>query len=112
MATLDIPTLAGSVAPDYTQRTSLDGRDFILRFLWNQREGRWHLYLHDAGNVLLATVKLVCDVNLLLAAQWDARVPQGPLRVMSLNQDQSPPGLDDLAEGERCSLVYTTTIEQ
>lgn len=109
MATLDIPTRGDH--PDYTQRTSLDGRDFILRFLWHPREERWYLYLHDSAEVLLVSVKLVCDVNLLLPAQWDPRIPQGTLRVLSLNQDQSPPKYGELAPGERCSLVYFSTVE-
>lgn len=112
MAILDIPTRAGSDAPDYLQRLSLDGRDYIFRMLWNQREGRWYLEVRNESNVHLDTVKLVCRVNLLLSAQWDVRIPPGVLRVQSLNDDQSPPGLDDLAPGGRCSLTYVTFSEQ
>lgn len=91
----------------YTQRTRLDGREFTLRFAWNQREERWYLSVLDSEEVLLvAGIKLVCNWPLLRYAQWDKRVPPGDLRVSALSANDSPPGFEDLGEGLRCELVY------
>jgi len=106
MATeLVIPTVVGS--PDYTLRTRLDGREYNLRFLWNQREGRWYLNISDDSDTpIVSGQKLVCNWPLLRFYQYDKRVPPGDLRVISLSADGSPPGWEDLEIGRRCQLVY------
>ena len=46
MARFLVPTRPG--VPDYSQRTSLDGRTYLLTFRWNEREeSAWYLSLAD-----------------------------------------------------------------
>lgn len=104
---LIIPTYSNA---DYYSRTTLDGRDFNLRFQWNQYESRWALSIFDeTGDVLLAGgLKLVCNVPLLRAYHYDERLPPGELVVVDQTLDGSPPGLEDLGEGKRCTLTYAS----
>lgn len=100
-----IPTAQG--VPYYSVRTTLDGRDFGLRFRWNQREERWYLDLRDgAGSLIAAGMKLVCNWPLLRYKKWDPRTPPGELVVVTLSPDRSPPGVDELGVGLRCELTY------
>lgn len=100
-----IPTLQGE--PYYTQRTKLDGREFVLRFAWNQGLARWFLdIMADDGSMLVAGLRLVPNWPLLRFYQYDSRVPQGDLRVMTFDPTSEPPGLDDMGVGLRCELTY------
>ncbi len=100
-----IPTLMG--VPHYTQRTRLDGREFTLRFMWNMRAERWALDISDDTETLLVGgIWIVANWPLLRPYQWDPRVPPGDLRAIDLSADGSPPGVNDMAIGQRCELVY------
>ncbi len=110
MSTFVIPTTPG--VPYYTQRTKLDGRDYNLRFAWNQRAERWTLDILDEAAVpIVSGIKLVTNFPLLRSYQWDPDVPPGKLLVMTLTQDRSPPGFYDLGIGRRCELTYFSATE-
>jgi hypothetical protein len=109
-ASLVIPTVAG--VPYYTMRTRLDGREYNLRFAYNERSDRWHLDIAtDADEPLVSGIKLICNWPLLRFFKWDRRLPPGELRVMDLSPDGSPPGLYDLEIGRRCELTYFPVSE-
>lgn len=100
-----IPTQQG--VPYYSQRTALDGRDYTLRFAWNERDGRWSLDLLESDETpIIQGMKLVTKAPLLRAYHADARVPVGELIVSTFQADTSAPGLYDLGIGLRCTLVY------
>ena len=106
-----IPTQQG--IPFWVQRTTLDGRDYNLRFAWNQREERWYLDLADGdGTAILSGLKLVTNWPLLLAYHADPRVPPGELIVLTSQADTSPPGLRDMGAGLRCELTYVSPNAQ
>lgn len=103
-----------STADDaYTsQRTRLDGRDYLLRFAYNEREERWYLSLYDEDELpVLQGLKLVANHPLLKAYRSNPDVPPGELVVADLTGDNSPPTLDELGEGRRCELLYITAAE-
>jgi hypothetical protein len=105
MATLLIPTTPG--VPFYTQKTRLDGVDYVLEFRYSQREDRWYLDISDSEEVpILTGLKLIANWPLLQAYHYDTRVPPGELMAISLVADDSPPGLNELGEGLRCELTY------
>lgn len=107
---VDIPTVAG--VPYYTLRTRLDGRDYNMRFAWNERAERWHLdIMTDTGELLVAGIKLVANWPLLRFYHSDSRLPPGELSVIDLTPDGSPPGLSDLEIGARCTLTYYPTTD-
>ena len=110
MRTLAIPTTPGLAY--YTQRTRLDGREYNLRFAWNQGAERWTLDILDSEDTpIVVGIKLVTNWPLLRAYQYDARVPQGDLRVTTLMPDDRPPGYHDLGIGLRCELTYFSATD-
>lgn len=107
---LQIPTTAGN--PDYTQRTRLDGREYLLHFKWNQLCEHWTLDIYDdVETILVSGIKLIANWPLLRFYQWDSRMPPGNLVVVDLTPDGSPPGFEDLEIGRRCELVYYPATE-
>ncbi len=104
MSILIIPT---GNEPRYSQRTSLDGVEYDLRFDYIARLGRWSLSIYDIDDQPLATgMMLVAGKLLCVRRRYDPNVPQGALFLMS--PDNSSPGLDDLLPDGKCQLVYRT----
>lgn len=100
---------------DYRQVTTLDGRDYVLRFNFNQREGKWYLSIGDERDVnIVHGIKVVPLVSLLRKVK-DARKPPGLLMARDLTASDAAfelgekiidldPGLNDL--GGRVALFY------
>lgn len=90
---------------DWTQRTALGGVDFLLRFRWSQREGRWLLTVSDSDGAAVASgVVLVAGLPLLRRVA-DARRPTGELLVVDVSgANDADPAFDDL--GDRFALLY------
>jgi hypothetical protein len=100
-----VPTSPG--VPYYSQTTKLDGRDFFLRFAFNEREVAWYLSIYDEQRVpLLLGIKLVVNWPLLRHYHYDPRIPPGELMALDLTGDGATPGLDELGEGKRVELHY------
>jgi hypothetical protein len=90
--------------PLWDERTTLDGREYLIRLDWNGREGRWYLSLETVDGIqLMRGVKIVSNWPLLrrLVAP---EAPPGPLIAQSFSPDTSPPGFYDL--GRRVRLLY------
>jgi len=105
MTTLVIPTVQGEAF--YSIRTRLDGSDYNLRFAWNERADRWHLDIADEANIPLVTgIKIMTNWPLIRYYRYNLTVPQGSLLALTTTLDLSPPGLYDLGEDRRVSMVY------
>jgi hypothetical protein len=111
-----IPT--STTLPDYRQTTSLEGRDYVLRFRWNTREARWYLDVADQDETpIVSGLKLVAEAPLLRLVRRDDRRPPGELWVRDREARTSAagklvardPGLDEL--GGRCALLYFAAAE-
>lgn len=90
--------------PFFTQRTTLDGREYLLTFDWNQREQKWYLSIADQDEVpIVSSIKLVANFPLthLLV---DSRSPPGELFAMDTSGNGLDPLLSDL--GTRVLLLY------
>lgn len=94
----------------WSQRTALDGVDFLLTFRWNQRDGKWLLDLADAEeSPIVSGLALLTDVTLLLGVV-DARRPAGELSIVdTTGANDADPAFDDL--GTRFVLMYVTAAE-
>lgn len=104
-----VPCTPSGVAR-WTQRTALDGRDYLLTFDWNQRDGRWRLDVADAAGVPLATGVSLVTRGYPLAGVVDALRPAGDLVVVdATGANDLDPGFADL--GARFQLVYFTAAE-
>lgn len=103
---------------DYRQVTSLDGRDYVLRFIHNAREDRWYVQISDQDGDPIVSTKVVAEIDLLQRVT-DPRRPPGKLVARDLSatdpSDTQPkilsedPGLRDL--GGRVTLLYFTAAE-
>lgn len=91
--------------PLYTERVTLDGQEYLFRFNWNGREGRWYLDLGDVSeNWIVVGIKIVCNWP-LFRRQVDSRMPPGVLLAVDYsNLGGEPPSLPDL--GRRVKLIY------
>jgi len=110
---IPLPTL-----PDSVQTTTLDGQDFRLRFIWNQREDTWFLSIADgSGSPIADGIKVVVSSD-LLALVSGPRAPIGVLMAIdgravpsteALKTLAVDPGFADL--GDAIRLVYATAAE-
>lgn len=90
--------------PLYTERVTLDGQEYLLRFDWNGREGRWYLDIGDVSeNWIVRGVKLIADWPLLRRCV-DPRRPPGTLMAVDFSGAGEPPSLSDL--GRSVKLIY------
>lgn len=93
--------------PRYSQRVKLSGVDYLLKFHWNSRSGRWFLDLYsDEEERIVMGIALTVNRPLFLRHHFDPRVPPGELFVVTTTDDQTAPTLDELGEGKRCELTY------
>ncbi len=92
--------------PFYTMSTTLDGSDYLFEFRYNQREDAWYfdIGLTD-GTVLVRGTKVVCNVSLLKRFA-DSRMPKGTLFAWPNTNSRLAPGLLELGEDKRVTLLY------
>lgn len=104
---MSVQVIPTDTDPFYTQETSLDGVRYSLEFRYSQREKVWYLSIGlPDGTELASGIKVVCNFS-LLKYRADVRLPPGLLVAVSSTPDDSPPGLDELGEDARVSLIYT-----
>jgi hypothetical protein len=97
-------------ASSWTQRTSLDGTDFVLRFDWSQRTGLWLFTVSDQDGAAIVSGRALTTSSLPLRGVRDARRPRGELVVSdTTGKNNADPGFDDL--GGRFELVYVSASE-
>ena len=118
MAIVAIPIASGT--PNQRQRTSLDGRDYLLTVVHNQRLGRWFLDLADQDEAPIAQGLRLVTGYPLLRTVTDPRRPSGELFVTdlqgsdelsaeALQQQSRDAGLGEL--GVRFQFVYFDAAE-
>lgn len=101
MTTLLIPT--STTESQYSQTTTLEGRDYELTFSWFERGDRWYLDIASDGVTLLAGLKIVADWP-LLRLRTSELLPPGELIALDMTGNGRDPNLRDL--GERVKLFY------
>lgn len=105
---LQIPTSAE--LPSYVQRVTLEGREYVLAFDWNEREGRWFLDLLDNEETPLAVgLKVVVGFPLLRRRKTDPRLPPGDFIAIDSSDTGRDPGFGEL--GGRVALCYLEAAE-
>lgn len=103
MGSLAISVATGT--PSFRQRTTLDGREYILVFRWSQREERWYLDVLDAQeNLLAGAIKIVANWPLLESRRFAAGMPPGEIVALDRRSVAADPGLDEL--GALVPLLY------
>lgn len=89
-----------------TQRTKLSGREYSLRFQWNQRAAHWTLDLADQDDVMIVAGLVLAVGWPLLSLVTDVRRPPGELAVFDPRPvpNAESPTLESL--GTRHELIY------
>lgn len=107
MATLfTIPCVPNGQAR-WTQRTTLDGRDYQLSFDWSSRDGHWIMSIADQdASPIKSGIKLVSTWPLLGVALLDSRRPAGELWILDTQGQGVDPGFSDL--GSDFLLAYVS----
>lgn len=105
---LILPTFTDATAYRYT--VALDGRDYLLRFVFDERYNTWHLDLSlPDGTPLAQGVRVVSGIP-LLRHYHDAedRLPKGALVALDLGKTPTEPGRD-ISRNHR--LIYFSAKE-
>lgn len=99
-----IPTATSNKISDYVQSSVIDGREYILRFYWNQRQGTWFLDFFDQDNdPIVQGLALVLGADLLKYVK-DSRKPPGKMFLVDLTGQHLQPHINEL--GSRVVLFY------
>ncbi len=105
MTIYSIPCAPNGVS-NWKQKTQLDGTDYVLEFLWNQRDGHFSLNLLDQDEVpIMQGILLVTGYD-LIGQCVDPRRPPGTLFIADVLRLDEDPGFDDL--GDRFVLGYAS----
>jgi hypothetical protein len=119
MAILEIPTRTDGV-PHYTQRTALEGVDYLFTFRFGERRG-WVFDLATLDGVRILSGQLViCGFTDMLRRAAMPERPPGQLWALNVQEPTeggafARPGLFDFGGPDgRCRLFYTesTTADE
>lgn len=99
-----IPTFSDS---NYSQIVGLDGTDYTLTLLYNQRNTSYSLTIGDSdGDPIVESIPIVADYNLLENYQYVAGLPPGILVALASGLPDPPPDIGELAIEGRVTLAY------
>ena len=102
MSILSIPVTPEH--PHFEFFLSLEGRQYLFEFRWNERIGSWYMTLSDAdGDPIVASARVVLDFP-LTGKCADARRPPGAIIAVDTSGAGLDPGEKDL--GGRVTLLY------
>lgn len=108
MAITAIPTQQNLGA--WTQRTTLDGVDYLLDFVWNARDPAWFVSISSIdGTELVNGIKLVSNWPLLRTHRYINGLPPGELIAVDLSGSIDKAGYGDLSNGVK--LTYFDVAE-
>lgn len=91
----------------YTQRVSLDGREYILTVDYSARTDCYYLSLVTTDGVeIMRMQKVLANWPLNRLVQYKPECPRGVLNAITFSSDKSPPGYGELGIGLRCTLYF------
>lgn len=102
MASLQINTLATSRA--FTQITEVDGQSYLLAFRFNARDGKWRWTITFEDTLLVRSLPLVEDTDVLRNFDHIENIPLGTFLVVDLDGLGRDPDAETF--GDRVILRY------
>lgn len=103
MAVTIVPTQPNT--PRFSERVSLDGTTFLLRFRWNTRLSAWFMDVFDDAELpIVYARRIVIDWPLLRQTRYRDDGPAGEVLAYDTTNRDVRPLLDDL--GVRVLLGY------
>jgi hypothetical protein len=97
---------------DFSEKVTLDGGIYGLRFYWNTRGAFWSMDISDANaNPIVSGVKLIINFPMLLQYRTSA-LPPGFFVIMDLNlkTQYQEPGRFDFVSGRNLQLCYMSNV--
>lgn len=91
-------------SPNFTQIVTLDGVQYTMTLLWNDRVNRWFMSLDDLEGNRLITGRKLCAMMPWASHETIDGVPPGKLWVVTTGDSDDDPKLTDL--GNRVHLMY------
>lgn len=104
-----ISALERVTGPAFRFRNRLDGRFYVLRFLYNSRFAYWTAEVQGTDGAVVRGGIKVLEGEDILARFSEDDLPPGTMFVIDSEGLDLDPGRFDL--GDRVSLVYTTEAE-
>lgn len=96
----------------YEQTVTLSGTQYLLRFDWVQRWGRWTLSLFStSGAELLLGSPLLVGADVFAHVKHDDRLPPGSLVVLDKQKKGGEPSLSDFHFDGDYVLVYVEQLD-
>lgn len=93
-------------ARSFTQRTELDGHEYVLTFDWNERSSAWFFSIDDTDETpILSGKKITVGTDLLGGVVGSAR-PPGQIVCLEVSAQLIDPTLNSL--GDTHELLYVT----
>ena len=90
---------------DQTNKVTLDEVEYSYRLYWNSFYNRWYMDWFDVSNNPLSVgTKIAAGQGMI-----KSKLFKGSIVVLSINDDDSPPKLNEL--GKRVKLIYVTEEE-
>ena len=102
MASFKINTIAAPRA--FTQVTTLDGKNYLLSFRFNARDGKWRFGLTFEDVELLRALPLVETADMTFFHRHVPNIPPGTFQVVDLDGLGRDP--DTATFGDRVILQY------
>ena len=94
----------------WTQRTTLEGTDYLLSFAWNEIAEAWFVELLDTDSTpLVGPLKLVANRPLWLRHHYLGTIPPGELFAFDPTNTVDAPDYEEL--GTAVELFYLTADE-
>lgn len=103
MTLFKIFTPIGSIRP-FTEQVDLDGKNYNLRFRFNQRDGKWRVTILFESNILVRGIVLVESSDILSQSKHLENLPAGILSIRDLDNLGRDP--DGTTFGDRVILLY------
>lgn len=89
----------------WSQRTQLDGTDYIIDFNWNGRDAAWYINLSTIeGTLLVGSIKLVSNRPLLKRFKYIDGMPLGEIVAYDGSGTIDQAGYGQLSNG--VDLIY------
>jgi hypothetical protein len=112
MAILVLDTSTDPETTAYEQFVDFEGRTYLLKFDYGQRDDAWYLSIYDQDEDPIVCGKRVSIGVSLLRGEVDSRLPRGILMAVDTTEQHGEAGLEDL--GARVKLTYceVETLEE
>lgn len=100
--------LPTSYKSNYKYKTSINNKEYILEFRWNEKYQFWSICFYNDSEELLCTIKVVQAIDLLRPYQYSLDLPGTFLFCYGVSGAQE--NVDQFSIGNEHVLVFTNIV--